>query len=152
MGRLSCVGALIRDGRGRICVPRRSSTRAVRPGSWDIVGGHVEDGETHADALVREVSEETGWRAKRVGPVVADREWTHGGVTRRETDYMVEIERDLAEPRQDPAEHDAYAWVGLDNLETLMDGRSPTDRKLRDIVSMALRARWPDSPIARSIT
>jgi hypothetical protein len=65
---------------------------------------------------------------------------------------MVEIERDLAEPRQDPAEHDAYAWVGLDNLETLMDGRSPTDRKLRDIVSMALRARWPDSPIARSIT
>ena|SRR5918996_3308016 len=66
---------------------------------------------------------------------------------RRELDYLVEVEGDLAAPRLEPGKHDAYAWVGLDNLELLMDGRTEEDFRLRDIVATALQleTRWTTS-------
>jgi len=35
------------------------------PGSWEVVHGHIEDGETPADAALREVREETGLEPER---------------------------------------------------------------------------------------
>ena len=40
MREVACVGALIRDARGRVFVQHRSVTRKLLPGTWDIVGGH----------------------------------------------------------------------------------------------------------------
>jgi 8-oxo-dGTP pyrophosphatase MutT (NUDIX family) len=134
----SCVGALIRDGRGRVFVQRRSATRRVLPGIWDIVGGHIESGENLEQALAREIEEETGWTLRRIGRQIADWEWEHDGVVRRELDYLVDVEGDLAAPTLEAGKHDAYAWVGLDNLELLMDGRTDGDVRLRDIVARAL--------------
>ena len=48
------VGALIvRDG--MLLLGRRSSAKAACPDTWDVIGGHVEAGETFEDALLREV-------------------------------------------------------------------------------------------------
>jgi 8-oxo-dGTP pyrophosphatase MutT (NUDIX family) len=134
----SCVGALIRDDRGRVFVQRRSATRRVLPGIWDIVGGHIESGENFEQALAREIREETGWKLRRIGQQIADWEWEYDGVVRRELDYLVDVEGDLAAPTLEAGKHDAYAWVGLDNLELLMDGRTDGDVRLRDIVARAL--------------
>jgi 8-oxo-dGTP pyrophosphatase MutT (NUDIX family) len=151
MRKPSCVGALIRDDRGRVFVQRRSTTRRVLPGIWDIVGGHIEAGETIEGALGREIKEETGWELRRVGAQIADWEWEHDGVVRRELDYLVEVEGDLATPRLEPGKHDAYAWVGIDDVELLMDGRTDGDFRLRDIVATALRleTRWTTLPPTR---
>ena len=55
------VGALIvRDG--MLLLGRRSSAKAACPDTWDVIGGHVEAGETFEDALLREVEEEIGIR------------------------------------------------------------------------------------------
>jgi 8-oxo-dGTP pyrophosphatase MutT (NUDIX family) len=134
----SCVGALIRDERGRVFVQRRSATRRVFPGIWDIVGGHIEAGETPAETLAREIKEETGWELRTIGPQIADWEWEHDGVVRRELDYLVDVEGDLAAPTLEAGKHDAYAWVGLDDVQLLMDGRTDGDVRLRDIVAKAL--------------
>ena len=134
----SCVGALIRDNQGRVFVQRRSTTRRVLPGIWDIVGGHIEAGETLEEALAREIKEETGWELRHVSVQIADWEWEHDGVVRRELDYLVEVRGDLAAPQLEPGKHDAWAWVGADNLELLMDGRTDGDFRLRDIVAKAL--------------
>jgi 8-oxo-dGTP pyrophosphatase MutT (NUDIX family) len=61
MRAVDCVGALIRDDQQRVYVQRRTAERRLLPGIWDIVGGHVEAGETPEQALAREVEEETGW-------------------------------------------------------------------------------------------
>jgi 8-oxo-dGTP pyrophosphatase MutT (NUDIX family) len=144
----SCVGALIRDARGRVFVQRRSATRRVLPGIWDIVGGHIESGENFEQALAREIREETGWKLRRIGQQIADWEWEYDGVVRRELDYLVDVEGDLAAPTLEAGKHDAYAWVGLDNLELLMDGRTDGDVRLRDIVARALTGA-PGSSTAR---
>jgi RimJ/RimL family protein N-acetyltransferase len=136
-----CVGALIRDGRHRVFVQRRSATRRLFPCIWDIVGGHVESGESPEQALAREIEEETGWRLRRIEALVADWEWEVGGVVRREWDYLVEVDGDLDAPRLEEGKQDAWAWVGPDNLDLMMERRTDGDRRLRDIVAAATRLR-----------
>lgn len=53
------VGALlVRDG--LILLGHRTASRAVFPDVWDLAGGHIEAGETAAQAMVRECREELG--------------------------------------------------------------------------------------------
>lgn len=140
----ACVGALIRDQRHRVFAHRRTQDRRVFPGLWDIVGGHLEAGETPEEALARELEEETGWKLRRIEAMVGDWEWEWGGVVRRELDYLVEVDGDLDEPRLEQGKHDAFRWVGPDNLELMMKGRTDGDRRLRDIVARAVRTRLTD--------
>jgi 8-oxo-dGTP diphosphatase len=52
------VGAVIKDARGRLLLIRRGHEPGA--GLWSLPGGRVEPGETDAEALVREMREETG--------------------------------------------------------------------------------------------
>ena len=52
------VGAILRKD-GALLLGRRAPHRSY-PDCWDIIGGHVERGETIEQALVREVEEEVG--------------------------------------------------------------------------------------------
>ncbi|OGG45619.1 MAG: hypothetical protein A3F84_19985 [Candidatus Handelsmanbacteria bacterium RIFCSPLOWO2_12_FULL_64_10] len=57
------VGILVRDPRGRIYVHRRTDTKDVFPGAYDMfVGGMVGAGEAYEAAAAREVAEELGVR------------------------------------------------------------------------------------------
>ncbi|PWK64732.1 hypothetical protein BCL76_11454 [Streptomyces sp. CG 926] len=57
-GELWTVGAVILNGDGEAFAQKRSPDRHLFPDSWDIVGGHVEAGETLLEALAREIEEE----------------------------------------------------------------------------------------------
>ena len=58
-GRLvPCVGAVVVDDAGRYLLVLRG--REPARGSWSVPGGRVEPGETDAEAIAREVREETG--------------------------------------------------------------------------------------------
>jgi ADP-ribose pyrophosphatase YjhB (NUDIX family) len=56
--RILCVGAVVTDGRGRLLLIQRGHEPGA--GLWSLPGGRVEPGETDAEALVREMEEETG--------------------------------------------------------------------------------------------
>ena len=55
---IPCVGAVIKDGQGRLLLIKRGHAPAA--GLWSLPGGRIEPGETDAEALVREMREETG--------------------------------------------------------------------------------------------
>ena len=56
--RIPCVGAVIRDPAGRLLLIRRGHEPGA--GLWSLPGGRIEPGETHQQAVAREVLEETG--------------------------------------------------------------------------------------------
>ena len=144
MRSVDCVAALILDRHHRVYVQRRTAERRLLPGIWDIVGGHLEPGESPEEALAREVEEETGWKVRDIVWPVADWEWEWEGRVRRELDYLVTVDGDLARPRLEEGKHDAGDWVGPDNLELLMLNRTDGDRRLRDIVAFVVRTRFTD--------
>jgi len=53
------AAAVLVDGRGRLLLQERDEQAPVDPDRWSLVGGGVEDGETPAEAAVRELAEET---------------------------------------------------------------------------------------------
>lgn len=50
------------DRRGHVLLQHRDDHAPRAAGQWGMVGGHVEDGEDHDVAVVRELAEETGLR------------------------------------------------------------------------------------------
>ena len=62
-----CVGAVVHDLRGRLLLIRRA--RDPGRGLWSLPGGRVEPGETLAEAVEREVLEETGLEVRAGAPV-----------------------------------------------------------------------------------
>jgi 8-oxo-dGTP pyrophosphatase MutT (NUDIX family) len=132
---LHCVGALIVDDDGRIFVQRRSPDRRLFPDSWDIVGGHVEPGETSESALRREIAEETGWALFQILGTVGEYAWTgNDGVRRVETDFLVRVEGDLSRPRLEKGKHHGPRWVTEADTAWLDDPPGVNDGLIRRIV------------------
>jgi 8-oxo-dGTP diphosphatase len=65
--RIACVGAIVHDGTGRLLLIQRGHDPEA--GRWSLPGGRVEPGETDAQALAREMLEETGLIVQ-AGPLI----------------------------------------------------------------------------------
>ncbi|MFI9776906.1 NUDIX hydrolase [Streptomyces sp. NPDC051956] len=140
-GEVWTVGAVILNQRGQAFAQRRSSDRRLFPDTWDIVGGHVEPGESLLDALAREITEETGWRLRRVGAFLGVSTWTgdDGGGRRHEADWVVEVDGDLVHPALEWSKHSAYGWFGADELDRLKENRGPGEFLIHDLIAGVVR-------------
>jgi 8-oxo-dGTP diphosphatase len=133
------VGALIRNAQGNLLVQKRAPTRKLYPGCWDIIGGHVEVGESLTTALAREIHEETGWKLARIVTLLDVCDWqAEQGACKREFDFLVEIEGDLEHPELERSKHTAFRWVDLAGLDLLKEQRLAGDDLLYQIVKRAL--------------
>jgi 8-oxo-dGTP pyrophosphatase MutT (NUDIX family) len=125
---------VIVDDDGRIFVQRRSADRRLFPSTWDIVGGHVEPGETLESALRREIYEETGWRLFQILGTVGEHSYIgDDGVARVETDFLVRVEGDLSRPRLEAGKHSDPRWITEAEI-ALIDEPDANDGLVRRIV------------------
>ena len=132
------VGAVIRDGLGRIFLQKRSAARSLFPGAWDLVGGHLEPGEGILECLDREVREETGWSVERVLAGLGALTWIgDDGIERHEVDYLVEVAGDLSRPVIEAELHLDPRWVDRSAALALLDGSHPSDALVRQVVERA---------------
>jgi A/G-specific adenine glycosylase len=104
------VVAVVRR-RGRYLIGKRP-VGALLGGLWEFPGGKVEPGETHKQALVREVREETGLEVRAGEPIaVVDHAYSHFAVTLHV--YACEVAAGRAQARY----HSELKWVLRAGLE-----------------------------------
>jgi 8-oxo-dGTP diphosphatase len=125
-GRLiPCVGAVIKDERGRLLLIRRGHEPGA--GLWSLPGGRVEPGETDAEALVREMREETGL-AVRAGRLLGSvRRPAGNGDIFDIRDYAATVIGGTLGPGDDAAD---VRWVDAGDL-----GRLPVTEGLAEILT-----------------
>jgi ADP-ribose pyrophosphatase YjhB (NUDIX family) len=106
---VGCGAAIVRDG--RLLLVKR--LRPPEAGSWSLPGGKVDFGERVADAVKREVLEETGVTIALTGSLgyvemigCDDQHWVS-------PIHRAEIVAGEPENRE-PAKHEAIVWAALD--------------------------------------
>ena len=103
------VGAFITDGEGQVLLLQRSEGQHFG-NFWEIPSGEVEEGESWHDALVREVREETGLEAVKIGAFVNSLDYRSGsGRLTRQHNFIVAVKAPA--PVNHSAEHREFAWV-----------------------------------------
>lgn len=111
---IPCVGAVIKDDQGRLLLIKRGHAPAA--GLWSLPGGRIEPGETDAEALVREMREETGLvidPAQLIGTV---RRPARDGVVFDIRDYAATVTGGTLCPGDDAAD---ARWVDARELQSL---------------------------------
>ncbi|MBB2911685.1 8-oxo-dGTP pyrophosphatase MutT (NUDIX family) [Streptosporangium becharense] len=145
------VGAVLVNPLGEVFLQRRAPHVRLFPGCWDIVGGHVEEGETLCVALAREIAEETGWRLVRVDGVVDVFDWGGGdggdGARRREIDVLATVTGDLTRPRIERDKFVEARWLDAAGLRRLADS-STGDTGMIDLALRGLAMRAPGGSAA----
>jgi 8-oxo-dGTP diphosphatase len=111
---IPCVGAVVTDGQGRLLMIKRGHEPGA--GLWSIPGGRIEPGETDAEALVREMFEETGLVVE-VGSLVGSvqRPGLDGAVIDIR-DYAATVTGGALRPGDDAAD---ARWVNVKDLGSL---------------------------------
>lgn len=109
----------------------RHPGRRWYPNVWDVPGGHIEDGESPAEAVAREIREELGVEIQlistdpfRIDELASDLT-THAWLVTRWTGEVANLA---------PDEHDAIAWFTLDELQ----GLDLADAGLGELLAEAL--------------
>lgn len=129
-GPLRVVAAvLLRDG--RVLAARRPPHKS-QGGLWELPGGKVEDGETDAQALTRELHEELGVEVAVDGPLAESLHAYPGGAV-----LLVALRCRLLTGEPTPHEHTALRWLAADTLDQV--AWAPADVPLLDAVRSLLR-------------
>ena len=111
---IPCVGAVIKDGQGRLLLIKRGHPPGA--GLWSLPGGRIEPGETDAEALVREMREETGLVIEAGQLIGTVRRPARGGGVLDIRDYAATVIGGTLRAGDDAAD---VRWVDASELESL---------------------------------
>ena len=116
-GLVVCVW--VYDGKGKVLMTRRAPGKTVA-GTWENSGGAAQAGETSRQAIVRELREETGIRAKEAEFELLD---THRDRICHYDFYCLHRQTPLSEIVLQPGETDAVKWVTFPEVHQMIENK-----------------------------
>jgi len=122
---IPCVGAVITDEQGRLLLIKRGHEPGA--GLWSLPGGRVEPGETDAEALAREMREETGLAVQAGRLLGRVRRPAGDGDVLDIRDYAATVIGGTLNPGDDAAD---ARWVDADDF-----GNLPATEGLEEILT-----------------
>jgi 8-oxo-dGTP diphosphatase len=109
------VRGIIKNDSGEILIVKRHPKSRTDPEMWELPGGKVEKGEHFADALVREIKEETNLNVN-VGDFceAVQNDYSHKRTVQLMM-YLDDVEGSVAISE----EHTEYMWASIEKIESL---------------------------------
>ena len=109
------VRGIIRNSDGEILIVKRHPKSRTDPEMWELPGGKVESGEHFADALVREIKEETNLNVK-VGDFceAIQNDYPH----KRTVQLMMYLD-DVEGSVEISDEHTQFKWASMNEIKSL---------------------------------
>ena len=109
------VRGIIKNDSGEILIVKRHPKSRTDPEMWELPGGKVEKGEHFADALVREIKEETNLDVN-VGDFceAVQNDYSHKRTVQLMM-YLDDVEGSVAISE----EHTEYMWASIEKIESL---------------------------------
>jgi 8-oxo-dGTP diphosphatase len=109
------VRGIIRNSEGEILIVKRHAKSRTDPEMWELPGGKVEKGEHFADALVREIKEETNLDVN-VGDFceAIQNDYPH----KRTVQLMMYLD-DINGSVEISDEHTQFKWASMDEIINL---------------------------------
>ncbi len=109
------VRGIIKNDSGEILIVKRHPKSRTDPEMWELPGGKVEKGEHFADALVREIKEETNLDVN-VGDFceAVQNDYSH----KRTVQLMMYLD-DVEGSVEISEEHTEYMWASIEKIESL---------------------------------
>lgn len=114
--RVAAKAVLVKDN--KVLLLREASTyeEGTNLGKWGIPGGRIESDEPFFDGLRREVDEETGLEIEIDAPIHIGEWWPKIHDVKNHVVALFVRCAPLTSDIRLSDEHDAFAWVGLDEL------------------------------------
>ena len=109
------VRGIIKNDDNEILIVKRHPKSKTDPEMWELPGGKVEKGEFFADALVREIKEETNLDCK-VGDFC---EAIQNDYMHKRTVQLMMYLTDITGDVKISDEHTDWMWAGIDKIKTL---------------------------------
>lgn len=113
------VAVIHRDG--KVFIAKRADTKETWPGKFELVGGHVDPGETLEVALQREVREEIDAEVT-IGPIIGAFTYESEDTFKVEICYLCELADPASEPVINPEDHSEGRWISKADLGMLTEG------------------------------
>ena len=109
------VRGIIKNGSGKILIVKRHPKSKTAPEMWELPGGKVERGEFFADALVREIKEETNLDVE-IGDFceAVQNDYSHKRTVQLMM-YLINVEGEV----KISDEHTEFMWASIEKIKTL---------------------------------
>lgn len=115
-----CSSGLIINSKNQFLMLQRTGNDIFLPGYWELPGGRIEMGEEPADALLREVKEESGLDIKIINPLKVV-SYYKDPINPRES-YGIFYFCKLKDENQQVTvshEHSDYKWISFNNTSDI---------------------------------
>lgn len=109
------VRGIIKNDNGEILIVKRHPKSKTDPEMWELPGGKVENGEFFADALIREIKEETSLDVK-VGDFA---EAIQNDYMHKRTVQLMMYLKDVEGEVKISEEHTDWMWADINKIKTL---------------------------------
>jgi 8-oxo-dGTP diphosphatase len=103
---------------GKLFIAKRADTKSFFPGSYEVVGGHIEFGETIEEGLKREIMEELHIEVE-LGDIFHAFTYLSENNNKHsiEVDYFATMTDPNQEIKLNSEDHSEYAWITEEEID-----------------------------------